>query len=212
MSDRRFYIKKNRDDSILILKQLIELLDNNNIKYYLDFGTLLGAVRNSGFITWDDDIDITLFNSDDAVLLSKLIESLKTKYSYRIYKLTFLNSKKARIKNKDKIYNDKYYFTNENNLQIIKVRNNRFWKFGRGNVNIDIFVKYNYNDYLYWVADGKIHKINDNTIKEGLIKISFYGIDCYILKEYDRYLTTIYGNWKLEQKNWDESMSLSFDK
>jgi phosphorylcholine metabolism protein LicD len=43
-----------------LLELTVNFLELNNLDYWLDGGTLLGACRNSKFIDWDDDIDIAI--------------------------------------------------------------------------------------------------------------------------------------------------------
>ena len=69
-----------------ILKDVVRVCDNNNIKYMISSGTLLGAVRHGGFIPWDDDIDVDMPLSDYKKFLKLAQHELGEKYFVQNYK------------------------------------------------------------------------------------------------------------------------------
>lgn len=69
-----------------ILKTIKAICDENGLEYYLIGGTLLGAIRHSGFIPWDDDIDIALPREDYDELESRCRLYLPEHYGWIDYK------------------------------------------------------------------------------------------------------------------------------
>ena len=65
---------------IEILKFIDIVCKENGIRYFILFGTLLGAVRHQGYIPWDDDIDIGMIRED----YNRFIEVMKEQSKYKL--------------------------------------------------------------------------------------------------------------------------------
>lgn len=57
-------VKRGWAAQLEVLKVVIDICEKNNIQYFAEWGTLLGAVRHRGYIPWDDDIDISMKRDD----------------------------------------------------------------------------------------------------------------------------------------------------
>lgn len=94
-NDASMQLKQKGD--LILLKKFISVCEANHLNYWIDFGSLLGAVRHNGFIPWDDDIDITMPRDDYNKFLSLMrndpnfliVNWYHLRGNFRITKLVF---------------------------------------------------------------------------------------------------------------------------
>ena len=77
----------NLQQSLLLdmYKDAARILDENGIRYFVHYGTAIGTLRHDGFIPWDDDIDVVIWDEDLERVNKLLSEGLDPeKYYYHI--------------------------------------------------------------------------------------------------------------------------------
>ena len=66
-----------------LLYKLLEVCEKYHLRIWADGGTLLGTVREKGFIPWDDDIDMVMLRDDYDKLVSLAKEEFKSPYFFQ---------------------------------------------------------------------------------------------------------------------------------
>ena len=248
MIDEHEQLKKVQ---LMIAVDIKRICEKYHIKYFLDAGSMLGAVRHKGFIPWDDDIDIGMPKEDYNKFLEVAPAELGEKYFVDNYntnrdnplvftKIRLLGTEyienKANIDAKhNEVFVDifPYFYVSDNKLvrkieafrmkllaQMLLIKGGfKVWK-GESKLKhikflpIQIISKCysvkalrNRIDKLYNKhADTKNICIHDGSCYsycyfstewfDNMITVKFEGVNFEIPKEYDAFLTKMYGNYR----------------
>jgi len=80
MSGNNEQLKKLHEALLDILDEIDRICRKNDIMYFLDSGTALGAIRHGGFIPWDDDADVGMLREDYERFLVAAKEELSPRF------------------------------------------------------------------------------------------------------------------------------------
>ncbi len=172
-----FQNNKTREFAQKILLELSKSFKELSINYFVDFGTLLGIVRDGGLITWDDDIDFSiphyelnnLIHSIDGILL-KINNGVIWKYEI--------------IYNYDKTVSN------------IVLNFEDIFDLGLKAFAVDLWIIY----FESGLAIQTMNKVSDIHFLENDL-VLFKGESINVPKEYVHYLEHTYGNWKVPKKD-----------
>lgn len=67
-----------------IFKKVIEVCERHELRYIVDYGSLIGVIRHGGFIPWDDDIDISMPRPDYEIFKKVFEEEISPDSEYEL--------------------------------------------------------------------------------------------------------------------------------
>lgn len=174
--------KKLKKSGLKAMIKTRNTLNRLGIVFWLEFGTLLGAVRDNDFITGDTDIDLGIFMEDRPNDFEKMLlgEGFKKKYYFILG---------------DKIIEERYYYDGVGiDFSYFERKNGKtythlfFKNSKKTKINKELF------DVVKCTYD-KFDKVKEFKFKNELF---------YIPENAEILLEQKYGkNWKIPEDNWD---------
>ncbi len=175
-----------------LMFDLANLFNKENISYHIDHGTLLGIIRDKSLMPWDIDVDFACQSKDRDIIL----ETLEQFLSNYISNYCTANNWKCSIHNCKMTLNK----SEEQLPMVIKVFNESDDKISNS-FFIDIELKYQYNNNLYWmVGSRKLSAPQEICFPSS--SIVFKDKKLQVPKDTKQYLRLLYGDWTKVIKEW----------
>jgi len=154
-----------------------------NMPYYADCGTLLGFVRDHGFIAHDADMDFSMMPEN-----GKVTEFYKALIGKGLYFERFLLMD-GRLREFSLRYNEisidffqRYYNEQKNSLFVVADKKDDYWP------------------------------VFQRPIPRAFHTINVHGVEVVVPGNTDELLQSMYGNWRTPIKKWEDSMAPKYEK
>lgn len=69
--------RESAPEGLQLFQEAVEILEGLEITYWLDQGSLLGAVREGAFLPWDHDLDLGVWEEEVKSKLSEIVDELR---------------------------------------------------------------------------------------------------------------------------------------
>lgn len=175
-----------------ILLTVCKFLEEHQVPYHIDAGTLLGVYRDGGLIPWDDDLDIAVSSEFTKQAINALEASLKeiSKHTNRPWQVDShrANQSFGSVKNGDIRGVKLKCLDAEAKLPML-----------------DIFLKYIDGDTMDYVLSSRGLSMPSCHLKK-TDRIEFCGQELAIPFDVETYLELHYGDWRTPIKDWHLGM------
>lgn len=179
-------VNTNLKDALKMLEDVCVILEEADIPYNLDAGTLLGIVRENRLLPWDTDLDIAIPSNYGERLIELRKKINRAGYLTRLrYSRITCGPVPAKSFRLMRVYTRRFFFFKKEKL-------------------MDLFIKYKDGDSYYWVVRSDEPILQSCAAKhlDERMKKEFNGREYFIPKDYDGYLTRHYGDWRTPKKDY----------